>query len=190
MTQGNEARVLGYTQKLANCLKHQKTTDYKHLKFVLKPLLRRTNDDIDNVHSVHWVQVLWPLLQYKYSQHSRLPSLPMTSDPSRSQIRNSISRTLFGHLMDGDWVPTFLVGHYTYFSILVFWEILKWIRFWSQVPGFTGPGRGNMGWWGLSCGVTINFGSEPLIIVSRPTWTFLQSQNFSSAVRAKPVEYF
>ena len=120
MTQGNEARVLGYTQKLANCLKHQKTTDYKHLKFVLKPLLRRTNDDIDNVHSVHWVQVLWPLLQYKYSQHSRLPSLPMTSDPSRSQIRNSISRTLFGHLMDGDWVPTFLVGHYTYFSILVF----------------------------------------------------------------------
>ena len=52
MTQGNEARVLSYTQKLANCLKHQKTTDYKHLKFVLKPLLRRTNDDIDNVHSV------------------------------------------------------------------------------------------------------------------------------------------
>ena len=113
----------------------------------------------------------------------------MTSDPSRSQIRNSISRTLFGHLMDGDWVHTFLVGHYTYFSILVFWEILKWIRFWSQVPGFTGPGRGNMGWCGLSCGVTINFGSEPLIIVSRPTWTFLQSQNFSSAVQCEPSQW-
>ena len=65
-------------------------------------------DNVQHVHIDHQIEAPWPLLQHKYSRHPRVPSSPMTSDPSRSQIRNSISGTLFGHLTDADWALTFL----------------------------------------------------------------------------------
>lgn len=100
----------------------------------------------------------------------------MTSDPSRSQIRNSISRTLFGHLTDGDWILTFLsfIAFLDYRVCVLFLENSQMPEVLGKVTEFTRSCRGCPR---FSCWVTINFVSEPLIIASRPTWTFLQNLN-------------